>query len=417
MGTVPTSTQALDSARRELVLLELSRIIESSVFRQSKRSCRFLSHIVNATLGDRLDSLRERSLGVELFDRPADYWTSEDAIVRVAAAEVRKRLAQFYDTHGNEHKLRIELPSGGYIPEFRFSDPDRPAPGPIPSAPAPAPPAIPTAIRPASRRWLLYAALGCLAVSGAVLAYWSFPSRTARFWSPILRSREPVIVSLGLVEGFAGGVKPSQLRERLGTECAESLERCRAFASKFEPIMLDSVPTGDVVGIARLMSFLGEHHKAFRVRGYRDVSYSDIKESDSILVAYFSNPWTVESHKSTRFRLATGGGKRYVIDTQRPDFRDWAMVGGWPLMNNEVDFALITRLEDPKTNKTRIIIGGFTPYGTEAALTLASSEKAMNAALASLPSGWESHNLQLVIRTTVTAMMPGPPEVLATHAW
>lgn len=401
MNSVQTPPVVLDPAQKTLILTELTRLVESPVFRQSKRSCRFLTHVVNAALEDRIDALRERSLGVELFDRSPDYWTSDDAIVRVAAAEVRKRLGQYYDLNGALHGLRIDLPSGGYVPEFRFARPATPV---TPTAP------------PWRKPRLLIAAAIFLAAVLASAYVWNSRSPFERFWSPIIHSREQVLISLGLVEGFAGGAKPDQIRERIATECAESLDKCRAFASKFQPIMLDSVPTGDVVGIARLMSFLGHYDKPFRVRGYRDVSFSDIKETDAILVAYFSNPWTVESHRNTRFRLAVGSPRR-VIDTARPDFKEWTMVGGWPLMNNEVDYALITRLSDAKTGKSRFVIGGFTPYGTEAALTLASSEKAMNHALASLPSGWESKNMQIVIRTTVTAMMPGPPEVLAVHVW
>lgn len=401
MTTVHTPKPLLDPAQRTLILLELDRVVESPVFRQSKRCCRFLRHTVSAVLEDRHDALRERSLGVELFDRQADYWTSDDAIVRVAAAEVRKRLAQFYDLNGVEHGLRIDLPSGGYVPDFRWTDTPPAKLLSIPSTP-----------------WLK-AAVALLAVAIlAASAIWATRSPFTSFWAPIVHSREPVLISLGLVEGYAGGIKASQFKERVGTECADNLEKCRALLSKFQPIVLDSVPTGDVVGIARLMSFLGQQNKAFRIRGFRDVSYSDIKESDSILVAYFSNPWTVETHKTTRFRLKYNSRRPYVVDDQRPGFQDWAMVGsGWPSMDSEVDYAIVTRLEDPKTGKTRVVIGGFTPYGTEAALTLASTEKAMNAALRNLPSGWDSKNLQIVLRTTITAMMPGPPEILAVHVW
>ena len=52
--------------------------------------------MVQRALSGELETLSERMIGVELFGRPADYDTSNDAVVRVRAAEVRKRLAQYY---------------------------------------------------------------------------------------------------------------------------------------------------------------------------------------------------------------------------------------------------------------------------------------------------------------------------------
>src|SRR5689334_20286648 len=81
--------------RREEVLAELERILASPAFRGSKRSQEFLRYIVANALDGRTDLLKERSLGVGIFGRPADYDTGDDAIVRVKASEVRKRLAQY----------------------------------------------------------------------------------------------------------------------------------------------------------------------------------------------------------------------------------------------------------------------------------------------------------------------------------
>lgn len=401
--------QALNPDKQEIILRHVDRIVESPVFRQSKRSCRFLRFVVSATLDEKLDALRERSLGVELFGRRPDYFTSEDAVVRVAAAEVRKRLAQFYDSYGVQDGLRLDLPVGGYLPEFRWIETEQPPPAALP----------PQMVSP--RMGSLWRKAGFSLALLLVLGFafrWSTRSSFEKFWAPVVSARQPVLVALGLVEGLAGGIKVSQFREKAKTACATDLEECRNLVEKLQPIMLDTIPTGDAIGLARLMSFLGREGKDYHVRGVNNVSYSDIKENDSILVAYFSNPWTLETLKSARFRLSASSRKRHVVDTQRPGFEDWAMVGGgWPLMNNEVDFAIITRLLDTKTGKTRIVIGGFSPFGTEAALTLAANEAGMNDALSPLAAGWERRNVQIVIKTTVAAMMPGPPEIMATHSW
>lgn len=72
--------------------------------------------------GDAPD-LRERSIGIALFGRSAAYDTADDAIVRVTATDVRKRLLQHYGNVGGNGACRISLPPGSYVPEFSFSPP------------------------------------------------------------------------------------------------------------------------------------------------------------------------------------------------------------------------------------------------------------------------------------------------------
>jgi hypothetical protein len=73
------------------------------------------------TIAGQGNSLKERVIGVEVFGRPSAYNTSEDAIVRVTASDVRKRLRQHYWKNGTS-AFRINLPVGSYIPEITCDD-------------------------------------------------------------------------------------------------------------------------------------------------------------------------------------------------------------------------------------------------------------------------------------------------------
>src|SRR5258708_8487211 len=96
----------------------LTEIIEGTVFKGSHRSCQFLKYIVDQAIAGHFDSLKERVIGVELFDRSTSYDTSDDAIVRVTASDVRRGLLQHYGKNGSTSEYRISLPSGSYIPEI-----------------------------------------------------------------------------------------------------------------------------------------------------------------------------------------------------------------------------------------------------------------------------------------------------------
>jgi Tol biopolymer transport system component len=112
------SAEQADTVRRALEL-----VISSDACAGSKRCQDFLRLVVEHALAGELDALSERMIGVEMFGRPADYDTSNDAIVSVRATEVRKRLAQYYREAAITPVVRIELPPGSYVPEFHWSLP------------------------------------------------------------------------------------------------------------------------------------------------------------------------------------------------------------------------------------------------------------------------------------------------------
>lgn len=112
------------AARHEAeILSHLETVLHGEAFRGSPRSQAFLKHIVDRALHGDPSDLRERSIGAALFGRPPSYDTAEDAIVRVTASDVRKRLLQHYGKEGAQARVRISLPPGSYVPEFAFQAP------------------------------------------------------------------------------------------------------------------------------------------------------------------------------------------------------------------------------------------------------------------------------------------------------
>ena len=107
---------------REAVRAQLQRILDSPAFEASERRRRFLRYIVEESLAGRADQIKEYSVGVEVFDRPADYDPRIDSIVRVEARRLRTRLAEYYEGEGKDDALRFRLPKGGYAPTFEHAD-------------------------------------------------------------------------------------------------------------------------------------------------------------------------------------------------------------------------------------------------------------------------------------------------------
>ena len=108
---------------RDAVRCQLQQVLSSPEFRASKRCQDFLSYVVEAAIDGRADSLKERTIGVDVFSRSSSYDPSEDATVRVKAGDVRKRLGLYYATEGASDRIRIDLPAGTYVPQFRVVEP------------------------------------------------------------------------------------------------------------------------------------------------------------------------------------------------------------------------------------------------------------------------------------------------------
>src|SRR6516165_4601182 len=114
------SVEALRMPASEEVRAHLEQVLASSHFRHSRRCSALLRFVVEQSLDCPGRHIKERTLGQAVFERDLDYDTNQDAVVRNAASEVRKRLAQYYQEAGPAaNGLRIELPLGTYVPEFR----------------------------------------------------------------------------------------------------------------------------------------------------------------------------------------------------------------------------------------------------------------------------------------------------------
>jgi len=186
MSAVDPASKAdeFTSEQVRLVRNHLEEVISSSAFAGSKRSQDFLQLVVEHALAGRFDSLRERMIGAEMFGRPIGYDTANDAVVRVKATEVRKKLAQFYREAATRPPVRIELPSGSYVPKFHWKleaqqEIDARLPNPVEPSFAEKPVEVKEAISPTPaktyRRPSYVVASGLLGLGLlAAIGYWGF---------------------------------------------------------------------------------------------------------------------------------------------------------------------------------------------------------------------------------------------------
>ena len=81
------------------------------------------------------------------------------------------------------------------------------------------------------------------------------------------------------------------------------------------------------------------------------------------------------------------------------------------------DYGLITRLVRARTGGPVMTIGGLKHYATQAAAEAVTDAAPLKVLMQTLPSRWQEHNVQIVVRTELVRERPGPAAVVAVHVW
>jgi hypothetical protein len=385
----------------EAVREALNRVLSSHEFRTSKRSQGFLRYIVEQTLNGQSEFLKERTIGIEVFGRPTGYDPSEDATVRVKASEVRKRLGLYYAEQGSHDRLRIELPLGTYVPEFRLAEIAPDAAEPVP------PPPVPDAPTPELRKARVYlgprllavAAVFCLAAAGVVWLH-NRPANTPlnQFWAPVLSGNSPVLLSAAYVPVY-----------RLEPDTNPAPE-----PKDFVPLTDQFVGGGDLIAVSKLSAALAREGHPYRLKIGNAVSFEDLRTGPAILVGYSYTRWREISREM-----------RYFIDTTRQPIgiTDNGAATQWSLpklpadRRTDEDYAIVARVFHPDTQAMLVEVAGITQYGTEAAADLITQSELMAEALRGAPAGWQKKNLEFVLHVKVISGSPSSPKVVATYFW
>jgi hypothetical protein len=397
------------AAWKELVEEELRAILASPHFHESHRCSDFLQFIVGRTLEGRSDELKERTIATEVFGRDLLYEPKLDASVRVKANDLRKRLAQYYQTAGSSAKVRIDLPLGRYIPSFEM----------IQAAPSPAQAATVSSARRFSSRWaLFFLAATCLSILAGFLviraSHFSVPSELEQFWGIFLPGPKPVVVCT-MPAPSVGFANSSKIAERLAAQPDRRRYEIPVDSSlDIGPRLIYEVDGtlafGDALAVAAVSHSLGEMRRPVIIKGGREVSFQDMKGGPAVLIGAFNNRWAVEINAGLRFNYEPFSGIRDMQTGRSYQVRiDQGRV--------IEDYGLVSRLVSSRTGGPLMTIGGVKHYGTQAAAEMITEPERIRQLIRALPPGWQTRNVQIVLKTVLVQERPGPPVIVAIHVW
>jgi hypothetical protein len=320
----------------------------------------------------------------------------------MTAAEVRKRLAEYYRRPEHRGELVIAYQSGSYVPDFQPPTP-REAGSPATSAAL-----APTALAPPRARTWMAAAIAVALVS-AVLAAWikgegrSQGARNdalTRFWMPILGS-SPLLLCIGDPSASAEGPSALPVGEMTIQEFLRS----------------DSVRYTDAVTLSLIAGELRARGRQFRVRRPAATALKDLRDGPVVLIGGLNNPWTRKLSEDWRFTLAGDPAGAYVKDRDHPDDRRWRPEAEGRLIKQiQKTYGLITRVKDPATGHGVLTLSGLM-LGTRAAGECVVDAACLEAAERIGGRSLQDRNLQVVVDAAVMGEDSGAPRVIAVHSW
>ena len=398
---------------------ELERILANPLFKNSRRYPNLLRYVVERTLDGHSADLKERTLGIEVFGRAPDYDTNLDPIVRTTAAEIRKRLAQYYQEANRESELRIDLPLGSYAARFHepsakaTAAPTQISPAELVLEPMALHPPAARRLSPRALRLAAFAGIGSLIIAAAWLRPWTQHTSLDRFWSAVLDSTHPVLLCVGQRPFVGFSTTEPQSSPALPSSGGGSQ------TTLFQLYYLGSqnVVLPDVATLGRLAGFLQAKGKEYHIRGESSTTFEDLRDGPVVLIGAFNNDWSMRLMGRRRFTFEREGDTFRIRDAQQPSDRSHSVNYAMPYLQLSEDYAVVSRVLDPVTERMVVMAAGLTGYGTAAAGEFLTNPAYMEAIASAAPRGWARKDVEVLISTKVINGKSGPPKVVAAHFW
>ena len=382
---------------------QIERLVESPPFNHSRRFPTFLRFVAEHALSGNADQLKERTIGIEVFGRGADYDTASDPIVRVTAAEIRKRIAQYYAEPAHQNELRVSLPAGSYIPQFHL-----PHTGAHETADHP-PAHEPAAAARRGLRWIGLALSGLVLIAAGMAAGWYLhaprPTSFDFFWDPVLKSSDPVLFCVADQSQYTA----------IALRDANDPSKQTVLNDNLTAVVFD-----DLSPVVKIAGILESHGKKYSLRGEGTTELSDLRNGTTIVVGAFDNVWALRLTRPLRYRFDNDPAMTQfrIVDSGSKPHAPWAVDRLEQIhTKNYTDYALIARFVDPTTGKLTIVAAGVARGGTIAAGEFLTDPANLAQLEQQARADGGRPNMEFVVSTQIINGEPGMPKLEASYFW
>ena len=199
---------------------QIQRILQSKAFRTSEVHRNLLNYLAEKSLAGESDSLKEYTVGLDVFAKPSSYDPRQESTVRMHVARLRQKLSEYYRTEGVDDPIVVDLPKGGFRVIFEPRSVDAEA----------APPVAVSTVTDRRHYWYELGLAVALALAIGFALYFSSQLRLAQqsitqasewtpelreLWEPLISANRPMILAVSTARP-ASGVGPASGLVRLG---------------------------------------------------------------------------------------------------------------------------------------------------------------------------------------------------------
>lgn len=409
----------LSDNQRACIQRELRRILDTDLFRRSHRRSELLTYLVTQKIQGHDHTLKERSIGIEIFKRPPHYDTGADAIVRVAATELRSKLELHYAQCGYEPEVTIRVPVGSYAPQFEFKAPEGTCHRRRSSA--------------TKAEFVMFLLSVLVLMCSAVLVGWhgsqTLPAPLAWFWGPALKNSKTMDIVVGTTHLYeiaspqAGcdSVTTTRLQFlKQPRELSPGRRQDRPACGSF-PLIPNTgmyVGTGATAAISYLTTTFNRVGMRVDVHMGQTPRSGKNTGNSLVLIGAFNNPETLRICEDLRFSFKEGREQVGIVEHGGGS-------GGWWVPKEQdratlpADYGIVARLVTSRG--LTVIIAGIEVFGTRASADFVSNPEAIGAIRESAPRNWAGRNFEVVLKKTLHAQNPAIesnlPQVVASHYW
>jgi hypothetical protein len=397
---MPTPEEGFHDGRRAAI----EKVLHSVTFSRSDSSRLLLKFIVEKSLSGNLDSIKEYTIATEALGRPPDFDPKADSIVRIQVQRLRKRLEEYYCDEGREDPVRIVIPSGHYVPEFRtHPEPTPPKKDDELLVPSPLHRPLLAAGRELSHRFLVglvVGLVGALAILGLYLSRASglkpsavgssLASSLVPLWGVFVPPTPPPLVvysnAMFLTDDYGDVYRvllssAHSLPSGAKIPSLSGLEYVSPVLPRTRNLRYFDLytGTGEVVAAVKIARLLSAQKQEVSVERSGLVSYDNIRSGNVIFLGSSAEDAVLEKlpiDAELVFDLSEGA----VI-------RDRASAPGQPHLYRlgrdpktgeyQTDYALISLLPSVDPGRYVLVLAGLTTLGTQAAAEFATSPAQM----------------------------------------
>ena len=397
-GAMPPAESEFSAGLRGDPNWELAtRVASGPHFSRLPLLSRFLLFIVAETLLGRGSQITEHQIGVRVFDRPLDYRTIEDNIVRNYARQLRKRLAEHFAAEGKDEPVRIEVPLGCYVPAFRSvaeagssKDAESEDLGSEKASQRPtSTPSLQDEIldsgrgrRVKARLWLIGAAAVAL-YSGLLIGVTRYATHRAAAPHPAQGPANALWAALftGPANSF---IVPSDGGFNLLEDLAhQPVPLADYIAGSYHQLSLAGgdphsaedlraqqlVPFLDLQIVSAISRLAAERSQRVMVRFPRDLRLEDLKNANAVILGSpGSNHWASLADEKANFRIVFRPGMNgaEIVNVNPRPGEQASYVSHWNEPTHET-YALIAFLPNLNGNGHMLVLEGLDQAGTQAA--------------------------------------------------